>query len=375
MGAMGRGPRIALIAVLVAVAASASASARIEPKVVGGHQATIDRYPWQVALVFDPAKVAGNPRQRQFCGGTLLTPSIVLTAAHCVFDTDPEDGSSLDADDVDVVVGQSKLSTAPAAFQVPVRSVSFEFDYEPDFGAAGSGVPNNDVAFLVLASPQTQHTIQIAGPDETALWDEGSIEDVTGWGATAETGPGRSGSDLLQSASVPILFDSVCESDYGDLIDPVSMLCAGYPDGGTDTCFGDSGGPMQAPLDGGGYRLVGITSWGNGCARPNAPGVYTRVAGRTLRNAVADQVLALEDAFALPHEEVIGGGGEPKPDPPPQIGEPTGPPAAPGSVTGQRSNPKVKSSFQIQKCRRAATKLKRQRCIKKVRQKQKLNAG
>ena len=78
-----------LILMLLAIAPAASARSP-EPRVVGGSQTTIEHYPWQAAVVVDRAKDAGNAHQRQFCGGSLITTSIVLTAAHCVYDSDPD---------------------------------------------------------------------------------------------------------------------------------------------------------------------------------------------------------------------------------------------------------------------------------------------
>jgi secreted trypsin-like serine protease len=363
---MGRGLRVALLVVLTALAGPAAAGAQVAPRVVGGDTTTIEQYPWQAALVFDPAKVSGNAFQRQFCGGSLITPSIVMTAAHCVFDTDPDDGSVLDPDDVDVVLGQTRLSTAPLSSEFDVQSVTYQADYEPNFGLPDSEVPDRDVAYLVLSSPDPSGTtIDIAGPDESDLWDPGSYQEVSGWGATAESGPGSNGSSVLQEATVPIVADATCAADYGVFFDDASMVCAGYPEGGIDTCFGDSGGPMQAPLDGGGYRLVGITSWGDGCAEPNAPGVYTRVAGDSLSAAVASRVSDLEIAFGLPPENIIGSGGQAKPSPPPMTGEPGGETPAGGSPGSTGAQPKSTDPFA--KCRRARTKAKRKRCVKRVR--------
>jgi trypsin len=305
---MGRS-RVALLACL-ALALSAVPAARAqspEPRIIGGSTTTIQQYPWQAAVVYDPAKVGGNPFQRQFCGGSLITPYIVLTAAHCVFDTDPQNNSSLDPDDVNVVLGQTTLSTAPPSSEFDVQGVAYQDNYDEGYGP-GQGVPANDVGYIVLQSPYNTATpIDIAGAGEGALWDSASPEQITGWGATAESGPGSGGSDTLRVATVPIVADSSCAADYGVYFNSSSMVCAGYPEGGIDTCYGDSGGPMQAALGGGGYRLVGITSWGEGCAQPDAPGVYTRVAGESLRPAVASKVFSLETAFGLPHENVIGG--------------------------------------------------------------------
>jgi trypsin len=313
----------------LALVAAPPASAQVAgPRVIGGSTTTIEQYPWQAAVVYDPARVSGTPFQRQFCGGSLITPYIILTAAHCVYDTDPQNSSSLDPDDVDVVLGQTILSTAPPASQFNVQGVSYQAGYYPSYGP-GQGVPSNDVGYLVLQSAHDGATpIDIAGPDEGALWDPGSPEQITGWGATGTSGPGSGGSDTLRHATVPIVTDSSCASSYGGYFNSSSMVCAGYPAGGIDTCFGDSGGPMQAAIGGGAYRLVGITSWGSGCAEPDAPGVYTRVAGESLRPAVASTVFNLETAFGLPHENIIGA-----PAPPPSTPSPTA--SAPPTCKGK----------------------------------------
>jgi secreted trypsin-like serine protease len=84
-----------------------------------------------------------------------------------------------------------------------------------------------------------------------------------------------------------------------------------------DTCDGDSGGPLEAPLQSGGYRLVGITGWGDGCAQANAPGVYTRVAGPTMRSLIQSDVSSLDSLYGLPAESIFGAGGQPLSGAPP----------------------------------------------------------
>ena len=120
--------------------------------------------------------------------------------------------------------------------------------------------------------------------------------------------------DTLRSATVGVIPDSTCAgpSIYGSDFDPATMLCAGNLSGGVDRCSGDSGGPLEAPLQGGGYRLVGITGWGDGCARANAPGVYTRVAGTTMRSVIASDVSSVDSANGLPAEPIFGSGGQPR---------------------------------------------------------------
>jgi secreted trypsin-like serine protease len=319
--------RTALLACIALALGADAAQAQVEPRIVGGSTTTISQYPWQAAVVYDPAKVGGNPFQRQLCGGSLVTAQIVLTAGHCIHGTDPQNFSDLDPDDVDVILGQTVLSTAPPSSEFNVQGVAKQSGYNPSFGLPIFGVPSNDVGYLVLQSPYDATTpIDIAGPDEGALWDVGSPEQITGWGAT--TSSGAAPSDTLRHATVPIVSDSSCASSYGSLFNSSTMVCAGFPQGGVDTCFGDSGGPMQAAIGGGVNRLVGITSWGSGCAKPNAPGVYTRAAETSLRSAIASMVFNLETTFGLQHEDIIGS----TPEQPP----PTSPPAqiAPTTIAG-----------------------------------------
>jgi secreted trypsin-like serine protease len=91
---------------------------------------------------------------------------------------------------------------------------------------------------------------------------------VLGWGRTAD---GGARSQSLRSAQVPVVSDSSCSTSYSNY-DAKSMVCAGYPDGGVDACQGDSGGPLVV-----GDTLIGIVSWGEGCAEAGKPGVYARV--------------------------------------------------------------------------------------------------
>jgi secreted trypsin-like serine protease len=378
---MRRRPRLVLFGALAAAAAllvSASASAQsdgtVQPKVVGGSTASVSTYPWQAAVVFAPSKRSGNAHQRQFCGGSLLTSRIVVTAGHCVADTDPNctfcgsaslppictpvsdpspgDGTcKLDADDVDVVLGRSTLSDTGQGAELSVQAVKLQDNFDGDY--QGDGVPRFDVAYLVLSSAPSLTPIKIAGTDEGALWDPGSPADVSGWGSTSEVGGTV---DTLRAARVNVIDDSTCGADYGVDFDSATMVCAGFQSGGVDTCFGDSGGPLEAPLSGGGYRLVGITSWGDGCAEPGAPGVYTRVAGPAMRSLIESDVSSLESANGLPAEPIFGGGGQPI--------DSAAPPAT--AQPASAANP-------LKKCKRIRDKKKRRRCIKKV--KKRIRAG
>lgn len=347
------------MALVGATSASAQSDGALQPRIVGGSTASVSQYPWQAAVVFSPAKVSGDAHQRQFCGGSLLTSRIVVTAAHCVYDTDPDcnlfcpiSQAHLDPEDVDVVLGRTTLSDNSQGSELSVSAVKYQASYDPNF--RGDGVPRYDVAYLVLSSPSSQGQIKIAGTDEGGLWDAGSPEEISGWGSTSQcTVSCGSTVDTLRAASVSVISDSTCGSAtvYGSDFDAATMLCAGVMSGGVDTCTGDSGGPLEAPVQGGGYRLVGITSWGDGCAQPYAPGVYTRVAGSTMRSLIQSDVSDLESTYGLPAEGVFGGGAQPR-----SSNTPTSPVA--------RTTP---AATALKKCKRIHNRKRRHRCIRKLR--------
>jgi secreted trypsin-like serine protease len=389
---MGR-IRFALLACLALVMLTVVAAAHAqspEPRVVGGSGTTIEEYPWQAAVVTAQADHPSlNTHERQFCGGSLLTASIVITAAHCVADGDPDctpatcalstpvctpasdpppgDGTcKLDPDDLDVVLGVTTLSTATAEQELAVQDVSHHLSFDDD-------TLQYDVGYLVLSAPvvtgPTIQTIDIAGDDEAAVWAPEVFQEVSGWGYTEEGGETV---DSLRAASVPIVDDTTCRdgTDYGSLFDETTMVCAGFLEGEVDTCNGDSGGPLEAPLEGGGYRLIGITSWGFGCAQPDAPGVYTRIAEAApggLRDDVVTKVDQLELAFTLADEPIVGSLGQPS------TSGPKYPPPTPGGKSGgglpegATAIPVATANDPYLKCKKLKQKTKRKRCNRKVR--------
>jgi len=258
-------------------------------RIVGGTPTTIAQWPWQTALLFDPSIVPGTGFDRQFCGGSLVAPNVVVTAAHCAFDVIDMDGG-FDPVFFDVVTGRTVLSSTEGQ-EIGVTQYFVFTD------AAGNPLFDGDTAhgwdaiLVQLSSNSSSQTINLAGPNETAAWAPGKAAFATGWGALTE---GGAFPDDLRQVQVPIIADTTCGSPTVNdgLFIPQLMVCAGDLAGGRDTCQGDSGGPLVVPLDGE-FRLVGDTSFGIGCARPNKPGVYGRVAADPLLHGLADQTEAV----------------------------------------------------------------------------------
>jgi secreted trypsin-like serine protease len=269
-------------------------------RIVGGSATTISRFPWHTGIAFRASVSSGNGFQRQFCGGTLLTPTYVLTAAHCLHGNGAFTSPAL----YSVITGRTALSSSRG------QEIDFETYFVP-VDALGNPLFNPsgfdfDFVLVKLSAPSVSATIQIAGPDERATWAAGQPAIVTGWGDTAE-GAGIF-PDVLRVGRVSIVDDLACGNSYaaaGTTIQADTMLCAGRAGGGVDTCQGDSGGPMVVPIAGGGYRLVGDTSFGIGCARPGFPGIYGRLADDTLRSIIRDFVLSQTGI------DVIGSGARP----------------------------------------------------------------
>lgn len=214
-------------------APSARAEREAAERIVGGSPAK-SPVSWMTSLQ--------SPRGAHYCGGTLIAPRVVLTAAHC---------QALPGDVA--VIGSLDLREPGI-----VRAIA-EARNHPDWSHVVSG---HDVAVLLLDEPVDVEPIALSterpnAGDAVAL----------GWGRTCESCPT---SPVLVRAELPIVTREACSLLYPSLIQP-DMLCAGTAE--KDACYGDSGGPLL--LDG---AQVGITSWGRGCARVGSPGVFTAVA-------------------------------------------------------------------------------------------------
>ncbi|MGC1852565.1 MAG: serine protease [Solirubrobacterales bacterium] len=277
---------------------------RPEARIVGGNLTNNSKYPWQALILSEDLESEGTG----VCGGSLIHPYIVMTAAHCLINDSGEPKLGLS---VEVFLGQTELLNGGET-HLPF-DVYWHLAYNPE---ANSATPSSDdVAFISLITRSLLPRIQIAGPSERLLWAAGRPAYITGWGTTSE---GGEISEILKEALVPVIDDGTCAQPAinGSVgFSAETMLCAGHLAGGTDSCQGDSGGPLQAPIDGGGFRLIGIVSWGIGCARPNKPGVYTRIGADPLQSFVREAVDFIEEEEGLPSDvtglSMIGSGARP----------------------------------------------------------------
>ncbi|WP_225847375.1 trypsin-like serine protease [Streptomyces sp. HPF1205] len=262
-----RVPLIGALALLPAVAvplAAPATPAAANDVVVGGTVTTTDQQSWVVALA--SRSRFGTERSGQFCGGVAVGPRTVLTAAHCF------GGEVLGVTDwrrlgdLRVIAGRTDLRGDAGEELTPV-GVWVNPGFDPVTNAGDVAVVTVDRDLPGGAA------LPMAQPSDTADYAAGTGAQVYGWGDTSGRGDYA---DTLHAADVTVLPDADCERAYPGSADgrytSTTMMCAGVTGGGRDACQGDSGGPLVVA-----GRLVGLVSWGSGCAQPGYPGVYTRV--------------------------------------------------------------------------------------------------
>uniref|UniRef100_A0A3Q0RYF7 ST14 transmembrane serine protease matriptase b n=1 Tax=Amphilophus citrinellus TaxID=61819 RepID=A0A3Q0RYF7_AMPCI len=227
-------------------------------RIVGGQASQEGEWPWQVSLHF---KGMGH-----VCGASVLNNRWLLTAAHCVQDKDKQKFSQ--ADQWEALLGLHEQSQTN---KWTVRRGVKRIIAHPDYDHLSY---DHDITLMELDTNVNlnQNIWPICLPSPTHDFPEGEEAWITGWGATREEGD----ANVLQKAAVRIINSTVCKSLLEDSVTD-NMLCAGVLKGGVDACQGDSGGPLSFTSPKGRVFQAGVVSWGEGCARKNKPGVYTRV--------------------------------------------------------------------------------------------------
>ncbi|XP_071542408.1 trypsin-like [Panulirus ornatus] len=223
-------------------------------RVVGGNFAEFNEYPWMVAIMY---------KGHFYCGGTLISDRYVLTAAHCI--------KGVSVHNLQVMVGDHIRS-----FPIETNSKEYRVVYSIYHQEFNRSTYNNDIALIKLGQKVEYKWYSrpacLPMPDSDYV---GELAVVTGWGRVSEKGDPT---DTLTEALLPVFSNAVCRTlRYLPHEITENMLCAGYVNGGTDSCHGDSGGGLLMQGSDGKMDIIGVVSWGQGCGRRGYPGVYTRV--------------------------------------------------------------------------------------------------
>ena len=222
-------------------------------RIVGGQVAAAEAFPWAVSI-----QLAWG---FHFCGGSLIHPQWVLTAAHCM------------AWGRRVLRSKVKLGGHNLQGHMVTRKIAkikIHIGYN-------SRTNDNDIALIKLSRPVRLggRVAAVCLPSPTSTWGEGTAEvEVAGWGHTTH---GGSTTPTLRSVTLNMVPREACRARYGGPGQGTEhMVCAGTKAGGKDACQGDSGGGLVARGASGAWQLPGVVSFGRGCGDPLYPGVYTR---------------------------------------------------------------------------------------------------
>ncbi|KAH8263930.1 hypothetical protein KR038_006074 [Drosophila bunnanda] len=243
-----------LLLLLLAVGASSEAPAKPQPRIINGTTVDVARHPYIVSLRY---RRNVEDSYRHECAGVIYSEHVLLTAAQCLY--------NLEAETKLLAVVGANTRTGPDGIIYPVAN----WTHHPNFDYYTA---DYDIGVLFLDTPLSLSHFGISKavvrPERPAV---GRLATVAGWGYREEWGPS---SYNLEQTQVPVVSTEQCNEIYGAGEVTERMICAGYvTEGGSDACQGDTGGPLV--ID---NQLVGLVSWGRGCARPNYPTVYSYVA-------------------------------------------------------------------------------------------------
>ncbi|KAG9482196.1 hypothetical protein GDO78_011087, partial [Eleutherodactylus coqui] len=241
---------------IVALKCSECGSRSKSTRIIGGRDVALGRWPWQVSLYLN---------NKHVCGGSIIAQQWIITAAHCVHKSPQLSSWSV----LSGIVSHSPVVRQQASSSA-VEKIIYHRQYDDrthDYDIALMKLEkslNYSDSIRPVCLPQYEQDLPLG----SECW-------VSGWGHTHADNTHMPQS--LKEARVPLISTKKCNSSciYDGDITP-RMLCAGYLDGKVDACQGDSGGPLVCQTDYT-WRLVGVVSWGMGCAEPNRPGVYTKI--------------------------------------------------------------------------------------------------
>jgi len=224
---------------------------QIEPRIIGGNRVSDEDSTWKFLVALKYNNVL-------YCGGSLLSPEWILTSAHCLFDTSTN--KAFQVSPLDTIGAENYTITDTINYSVE------QFILHPLFNI---NTLDNDIALIKLRNPI--FSINPIAYDKSYILNVNKQTKVAGWGSINPIGDEYP--DRLHEALTPVLDFNQCNASLsydGKLTN--NMICAGYWASNRDSCQGDSGGPLIANR-----ILVGVTSWGYGCARDGYPGIYTKV--------------------------------------------------------------------------------------------------
>ena len=233
-----------LFKILVVIAVITNISESVPDSIVGGEEVQNGRaYPWMASLIH---------RDKHYCGGSLIHPEWIVTAAHCITDKKPDE----------IVLASLDISEMNYGIRRHVKIIIVHNKYN-------ATMRYHDIAMVQLSDPVFEiPPIKMLGRDAR----EGDMMEVLGWGLYS---PSSGISKKLRHVYLPLVSNAYCARSYRDKITD-DHVCCGYAEGKKDSCQGDSGGPLFMNIDGS-SQLVALVSYGEGCALPDKYGVYTSV--------------------------------------------------------------------------------------------------